>query len=420
MKKKLIIVPPKKCARCRSCVNNCDKSKSIPLNEAMARLFSVATFHASVEDAHLESALGRITAARHISKWDVPNRNVATKDGVAVNYERIFSSDSPFSPFETEDFEIVPMGSPVSDQYDTLLHAEQCSLTEGGIQVIEKPTRGQCVTWKGHSLEKGELIVDSHVRLRPGHLFMLRMGGVEIVKVIRKPRVAVIPIGDDIIQPGAPLAPGEMVEADGLYVKSLAEEYGGEAALLPPVGDDVERIQSALRDAARSYDLIAIIGGLGKGRSAYRDYTVTAVEGLGDVINHGVLVSPGGSPSLVAVIDGKPVLGIPGPPHAALIMADVLLKPVLNRYYKTDGFSRPKVWAELMSDFQPRGDTEWHVRIHLKRNGQGYEVYPVAEMGDTVENIAASNGVVKIPPRKAFARGERIEVEILSEIIGGH
>jgi molybdopterin biosynthesis enzyme len=100
-------------------------------------------------------------------------------------------------------------------------------------------------------------------------------------------------------------------------------------------------------------------------------------------------------------------------------MADVLLKPVLNRYYKTDSFSRPKVWAALMSDFQPRGDTEWYVRVHLKRNGQGYEVYPVAEMGDTVENIAASSGVVKIPPGKAFTKGARIEAEILSEIIDG-
>jgi molybdopterin biosynthesis enzyme len=384
----------------------------------MARLSDAVTFHASAEEVGLENALGRVTAAPQSSKWDVPCCNVAAKDGVAVNYERIFSSDPAFSPFETDDFEIAPMGSPVADQYDTLLHAEQCRLTEKGIQVIEKPVRGQCVTWKGHALEAGERIVDAHVRLRPGHLFMLRMGGVELVKVIRKPRVIVIPVGDDIIQPGAPLSPGKTIEADGLYVKLLAEEHGGEATLSPPVGDDVKEIWSALRDAVRSYDLIAVIGGLGKGRSAYRDYTLTAVEGLGKVINHGVLISPGGSPSLIAAIDGKPVLGIPGPPHAALIMAEVLLKPVLRRYFKTNAFSRPKVWSTLMSDYQPRGDTEWHVRVHLKRNGQNYEVYPVSEPGDTVENIATANGVVKISPGGTFVKGGRIEAEIISEITG--
>ncbi|MEL7609353.1 MAG: molybdopterin-binding protein [Bacillota bacterium] len=326
MKKPSIVVPPKACGDCRDCSNHCGKSAPVPLDAALDRLFHAVRLEPVAEDVPVEQAADRITARRHCAAVTTPNCNVAMKDGVAVNWAGIGEkTDAPFRPFMTDRYKIVPMGAPVPGVFDTLLHAEQCRNTAEGMLIFERPVPGQCISYEGSSLEEGEQILPADVRLRADHLMMLRMGGVESVSVLKKPRVAIIPTGRDLV-PGGIVPPyGKKIESVGIYVKALAEGYEASADLFAPAGDDALELSSVLVYAAKRYDVIAVIGGVGKGKSVYNDHTVSAVEKVGTVVQHGVLVHPGGSPSLLAQIGGTPVLGIPGPPHAALIMADLLV-----------------------------------------------------------------------------------------------
>ncbi len=414
MKKPSIVVPPKACGDCRDCSNHCHKSLPIPLDEAFNKLFQTVRLKPAINDVPLELAAGKITARKHCSVITTPNCNVAMKDGIAVNWREIGGEeDAEFQPFATSAYAVVPMGAPVPDKYDTLLHAEQCRNTKEGVRILERPVPGQCISYAGSALEAGEEIIPAGVRLRPEHLMMLRMGGVETVSVLKKPRVAVIPTGQDLVPGGVTPPYGKKVESVGIYVKAAAERYGAHAVLYAPTGDDAQELGQILQYAAECYDVIAVVGGVGKGRSAYNDDTVSAVETVGTVVQHGVLVHPGGSPSLLAKVGGKPVLGIPGPPHAAVVMAELLLGGVLDRYYGGRYFQRPQVCATLMADYQPRRNTDWYVRVHVRRTGMGFAAFPVTSMGDTVDNLVMANGILEIEPGLEYQQGCEVSVELL-------
>jgi|GEM_PF-4093496 len=415
MKKPSVAVPPKACGDCRDCSNHCRRSLPVPLGEALEKLFRAVKPEPLSSDVPLELAAGRITARRHCASLTVPNCNVAMKDGVAVNWRDIGTKeDAEFRPFLTDAYAAVPMGAPVPGAYDTLLHAEQCRNTKDGMLILERPVPGQCISYEGSSLEEGDEILAAGVKLCAEHLMMLRMGGVETVSVLKKPRVAVIPTGAELVPGGVAPPMGKKTESVGIYVKAVAERYGAYAVLFAPVGDDAEELGQILRHAAEHYDVIAVIGGVGKGRSAYNDYTVSAVEAVGAVVQHGVLVHPGGAPSLLARVGAKPVLGIPGPPHAAVVMAELLLGGVLERYYGGRYCKRPRVRATLTEDLTPRKNADWYVRVHVKRAQDGLAVYPVASMGDTVENLVLANGMLKIEPGREYRRGSEATVELLA------
>ena len=415
MKKPSIVVPPKACGDCRDCSNHCHKSAPIPLDAAFNKLFQAVQLKPAIDDVPLELAAGRITARAHYSVLATPNCNVAMKDGVAVNWQEIGGKeDAEFHPFVTRAYAVVPMGAPVPDGCDTLLHAEQCRNQKNGMLILEPPVPGQCISYAGSVLEEGEKIIPAGIRLRPEHLMMLRMGGVETVSVFKRPRVAVIPTGQDLVPGGVTPPYGKKMESVGIYVKAVAERYGAQAVLYAPVGDDADELGRIIKNAAECCDVIAIIGGVGKGRSAYNDDTVSAVEAVGTVVQHGVLAHPGGSPSLLAQAEGKPVLGIPGPPHAAVVMAELLLGGVLDRYYGGRYFQRPRVRAILMSEYQPRKSSPWYVRVHVSKIARGLAVYPVSTMGDTVENLVIANGILKIEPEIQYQQGCEVNVELLT------
>lgn len=415
MKRSSIVMPPKACGDCRDCSNHCHKSAPVPLDAAFDQLFRAVQLKPAIDDVPLEIAAGRITARVHYSFLATPNCNVAMKDGIAVNWQEIGGKeDTEFYPFVTRAYAVVPMGAPVPDDYDTLLHAEQCRHQKDGMRILERPVPGQCISYAGSALEEGEEIIPSGVRLRPEHLMMLRMGGVETVSVLKKPRVAIIPTGQDLVPGGVTPPYGKKVESVGIYAKAVAERYGALAMLYAPAGDDADELGRMIQGAAECCDIIAVVGGVGKGRSAYSDYTVSAVEAVGTLVQHGVLVHPGGPPSLLAHVKGKPVLGIPGPPHAAVIMAELLLGGVLNRYYGARYFQRPRVRAILMCEYQPRKNSSWYIRVHVRKSARGFAVYPVKSMGDTVENLVAANGILKIEPEIQYQQGCEVNVEFLT------
>lgn len=234
------------------------------------------------------------------------------------------------------------------------------------------------------------------------------------MSVLKKPRVAVIPTGSDLVPGGVTPPTGKKVESVGIYVKAVAERYGAHAVLFAPAEDGAQELGRTLQQAAQCCDMLAVIGGVGKGRSAYNDYTVAAVEAVGTVIQHGVLVHPGGSPSLLAKVGEKPVLGIPGPPHAAVVMAELLLGGTLDRYYGGRYFQRPRVRATLTEDFTPRKSADWYVRVHVRSAPGGFAAHPVASMGDTVENLVLANGILKIEPGREYRQGGEATVELLA------
>lgn len=417
-KRRPLYLAPSSCETCHSCVNHCRRAEPIPLEDAFEALWEKVRLEPSTETVALTDALGRVSATEVHSQQMVPNTNCASKDCVAVRWDDLVARyEAHGLPFWCEDFSIAPMGGTVEDRYDTLLHAEQCQLRpDGRLRVLAMPQQYQCLMWSGTSLQLEERIVACDAHLGPGHLSMLRMGGIEHVEVKSRPRARIIPTGDDLVAPGEPVGPGQRIESNGIYIQALLETLGARCSIGAIEAGRAEDIARALADAVADHDLVVVVGGIGKGRTSYGDHALDAIEMLGEVITHGVLVSPGGAPTVVAHINGTAVIGIPGPAHAALVMADQVLTPIIARYYRNPCVVRSFLHAELAAEFCPRSQSVWYTRVHVRRRGDAYLVYPPVEPGDTVDNFIDCNGELRVLPGGEYPVGAAVAVRLLCDV----
>ena len=332
------------------------------------------------------------------------------KDGVAV-----LSKDAMQVGCFISNWQKVPMGMPVQPEYDTLLHAEQCRFCDDGrLELLDIPVAGQCITPRGSALEVGEKITAQGVKLRPSYLAQLRMGGVEELTVFAKPQITILPVGDELMPAGAYVPEDSLkrAESDSIFLRTTLERLGAEARVAELLPDSCEKIQEAIVRELPKSDLLVIIGGIGKGGEIYNDYALAAVEGLGKVIQHGVLLSPGGSPVLFGVVDGKPVIGLPGPPHAILAMAEPVMAPVLCRYLQAMPEKRPQLRAKLLNEIKGR-ESLWYFRMRLTRIAGEYWLAPLDRPGDTVETFVDAEALFVIQPGSVCQKGDEVCVELL-------
>lgn len=416
MEKKTIIIPPSSCDSCRGCSNSCyEKGAYTPLETARNSFLEKFDFNRETEFILLKESLGRVLAEDIFSNLNYPKENIAMHDGVAVNYE-VFENYSQIIKGleEGKDYIFSSMGSKIPDCFDTLIHAEKVKIKENGeIEFIEKPILNQEIKWKGFDIKIGEKLVEKYTKLQPIHLSIMKMGGIKEVKVIKKPRVAIIPTGNELISEESDFNSNKVIESNGIFVEATLQEHNAYPVLYSIVPDDKNLLKEKILSIVDKSEIIVIIGGVGKGRENYNDYTVSVVEELGEIISHGILISPG-RPTLLGTIKGKPIVGIPGPPHAAIIVTEQFLPQLIEKYYKVNMKERVKVNAVLMQDFKSRRNSHWVNRVDVKWNGSQYEVYSVKRLGDNVDNFVNAKGIAIFSPEKeVYKKGEDIEIELL-------
>lgn len=420
--KKSVIVPPKTCADlCKDCSNHCEKKiVQVPTVEQALDLWLGAFPPASpaAEIIPLSQGAGRVLAEPVFAKMNVPVDNCATHDGIAIHFE---SCEAKFKTqpciLQPDEFFHCPMGTAIPEPFDSIAHAEQCRIhPDGTATLMEMPVQYQSVKIKGTYVGSGEKLADADEVLSPSHLALMQYTGHTSVLVKRKTRLSIIPVGNDLVLPGQTPASGQYIECDSIYIQAVAAQYGGEAAVLPIVPDDSGEIADAMSQALQDCDILVVIGGVGKGEMNYGDHTLKAVREMGKILCHGVQLGPGGKNMLLAQISGKPVLGIPGPPHAAIIMTEYFLPPIFQWHLQCAVYRRPEVEAVLEQDFPSRGGGTniWEPRIHLRESEQGYTACLVGNMGETVENfITASASVAVTGDLSQYKKGKKVKARLL-------
>ncbi|SHI18708.1 molybdopterin molybdotransferase [Sporobacter termitidis DSM 10068] len=417
-----VVVPPKPCVdACKDCSYQCTQ-KIVPVptvGEALDMwLDGICFSNVETETVELSDALNRVSAAPVYAKFDIPAANCAMHDGIAVcraHCEDKFASGN--HTLLPDAFRHCPMGSVIPEQFDSIAHAEQCCLNDDGTATLfQLPVLYQSVQLKGASIAGGEKLMEADEKLSPSHLAILQYTGHTAVRVKRRPRIAVIPVGDDLKAPGEVPAPGQSIDCDSIYVRATALQCGAEAMVSRLVPDDGAAIAEAIRRELPTCDILVVIGGVGKGEHRYGDHTVAAVREMGRISCYGVLLGPGGKNLLLASVEGKPVLGIPGPPHAAIIMTEYFLPPIIEHWLGCPCYERQTVEATLAEDFPTRGGGKsiWEPRLRLEMTGQGYSARIVERMGDTVDNFinaAASVAVTGDPAQ--FKAGGKVRVKLL-------
>ena len=383
-----------------------------PVAEAKERFLSREWCLCAEEDVPVPEAVGRVTARAVFAKLSSPHYHAAAMDGVAVcAVDTVGASEtSPkrlrlgVQAFPVDTGNALPQGC------DAVIMAEE--LTEQGddVEIIASVAPWQHVRPIGEDIVATEMLLPAGHRLRGMDAGALLAGGISLAPVRKKPRVTVIPTGNELVTPGTEPKAGQIIEYNSTVFSSLVEEWGGEAIRHEIVRDDFPKIKEAVLQAARSNDVVLINAGSSAGR---RDYTADVIAELGEVLIHGVAVRPG-KPVILGVVEGKPVIGVPGYPVSAVVALELFLKPLLYRLQGQVEPVRPLLQAVFSRQVtSPLSAEEW-VRVKVGRVGEQYVATPLPRGSGVITSLVRADGIVRIPqPKEGLLAGEKVDVELL-------
>ena len=381
---------------------------------ALAALFEKWEPSAETEVIPLEEALGRVPVGEYRALHSIPVVRASAMDGVAVDSARFAEGMPDMSGWKRGvDFDRADTGDDFDDRFDAVIRIEDATLLpEGGLVIREgvQVTPGMNVKGVGSSFRKGTKLIDSGLPLRPTDLAALAMGGILDVEVYKKPRIAFIPTGSELIPIGAPLRRGCNYDTNSLMVRLSLEEMGAECLCLPIVPDDPEKLKRALYEALDKADAVIINGGSSKGSE---DFNTRLLASEGELLFHGVAAAPG-RPMGISIIKGKPVINMAGPALAAFFSLEWCLRAIVCRCLGLPVPEKQKIRGVLTQDFRGGAPLDVLSRMEVRRTGNGYTVTPLGRGKADLPALLRTNAMYISPKGgRSYAAGDEIEVELL-------
>src|SRR6266446_5478979 len=371
-----------------------DQFLNILSREEALKRFEAALFPRATpsEQRPLSDALGCALAQDIVAPIDVPPFDRSNVDGFAVrsadlasaseatpvrimlNDEVITCGTAPIRPVLSGTATSIATGGPVPRGADAIVMVEHTQpVGDRAIEIRRAASPGQFISYAGSDIARGEALLRAGTVIGSREIGMLAASGIAQVSVARRPRIAVISTGDELVQPGQPLRPAEIYDTNGAIVAAAVNENGGEAVFLGAIADDEEQLEAAMRKALESSDMLVLSGGTSKGAGDV-SHRIIARLGKPGIIAHGVALKPG-KPLCLAVCGGKPVVILPGFPTSAMFTFHDMIVPV-------------RIASEL-------GRTEF-VMVSLAESDRGLIAYPSGKGSGAITSFAQADGFLRI------------------------
>ncbi len=402
----------------------------VTIEEAHAELYKYFKARpGSIDEVPTSEAMGRTLAEDVIAKIDVPGFDRAAMDGYAVIAEDTFGADDDnpkrlqivgrceagrqvsISTRKGETIEI-STGAPIPRGSNAVVMVEYTGRTNLTVEIYRPVVPGENVAAAGSDIMAGELVLRKGETITPREIGVLAALGEEKVKVFRKPRIAILSTGNELLPPGARLEYGKIYDINASAIAASVIECGGEPMNLGITTDDPAIMEEKLRQALQDADMVLTSGSTSAGAG---DLVYGIIDNLGKpgVLVHGISVKPG-KPALVAVVDGKPLVGLPGYPTSALMIFHALVAPVLR---SMSGLARrPVIVLDAKLAFKTmsaKGRREL-LPVHLTHAATGeYLAYPALGGSGAITSFSLSDGFIDIPDTVEFLEeGEQVKVNL--------
>jgi molybdopterin molybdotransferase len=407
----------------------------LPPDDARALLFSHITAVLSPETIATEEALGRVTAVAVHSPHALPAFRRSTMDGYAVKAANTYGASESLPAFLNVIGE-VPMGQSA----DVVLHSGEAAIVHTGgmipetadavvqvehtqsltpdpqipyeIEVMKAVAVGQNVLQEGEDVGLNAEVLPAGHLLRPQDLGGLLALGITEITAVKQPLIAILATGDEVIPPAQTAGPGQIRDINSYTVAGLTKQAGGIPLVGGIVPDDLAALQTAAAQALAESDMLVMSAG---SSVSVRDMTVAVIDGLGEpgVLLHGVATRPG-KPTIVGVVGGKPVIGLPGNPVSAMVQFDMFGVPAI---YWLQGIKTPPrrglVWAQLTQNIASESGREDYVPARVEDGPEGLKATPVFGKSNLIYTLVNADGLLKVPLNKAgLLAGEWVEVRL--------
>jgi molybdenum cofactor synthesis domain-containing protein len=381
-------------------------TSTISIDEARRRLAAGVRPIERTKTVGLINAEGRVAAADVSSSISVPPFARSAMDGYAVVasdttgasserpvrlriLDRVYTGQTPRTRVEPGAAVEIATGAPLPDGADAVVMVEETARAgEDAVDVLAAASTGQNIGRQGADITAGDFVVRRGDRLNPSRVGALAAIGCSDVLVYARPRVAILSTGNEVVEPGAPLAGAQIYDVNRFTLSAVVNAHGGAADPRPPVVDTLDALTAAL-DACRDADIVIFSGGSSVGE---RDLVVDLVAARGSMIFHGIAVKPG-KPTAFATVDGKPFFGMPGNPTSCLSNAYILLVPFLRATARLPIFAPHTVRAPLGARIvSPAGRHQFYtVRL---RDGVAY---PAFKGSGEITSLSKADGYIEIP-----------------------
>lgn len=375
----------------------------LTLEEAYRRLLARASL-TDAERLPLTEALGRVLVEpRVVAAVDVPPFANSAMDGFAVR-----AADAPGSLRVVAEVSAgagelpvvepgtavrIMTGAPIPPGADTVVPLEEASEDAGSVSIPAPTRRGRHVRAAAHDTRAGEEICITDA-LTPAKIGVLASIGIGAVDVRRRPVVAIISTGNELVGPGEPLGPGQIHDANSAALAAAVVDAGGIPLLLPRLRDEARPIESALAGAARDADLVVTSGGVSVGQ---HDYVRAVLESHGSLDFWRIAVQPG-KPLAVGELGGATVIGLPGNPVSALVTFELFVRPVIRAMQGLAGDGRLHVRATPTERMRKDPDRRAFLRVNVWREDGDIHARPAGgQQSSQLRPLADGNALLVVP-----------------------
>ncbi|MEJ2412350.1 MAG: molybdopterin-binding protein [Anaerolineales bacterium] len=384
--------------------------------EALQKLFTLVNLEPEPEETSTDRALGRVTSYDILSPQDLPDFRRSTVDGYAVlakdtngaseslpAYLQLAGEVNMGQParllLDSAECALIHTGGMLPENADAVVMLEDTQqLTAAEIEVYKPVAPGQNLIEIGEDVAAGDVVIPRGTKLGPAEIGGLMALGITSLETAKPPRIGIISSGDEVIPPYQVPTPGQVRDVNSYTLGSLIQKLGGIGIHYGIISDNRDDMREALAKGLQECDHLIVTAG---SSASARDLTAEIMDELGDpgVLVHGLHIKPG-KPTILALAGRQVMIGLPGNPVSALVIAQVLVKPIIERSLGVEdsGFL-PTLDAELTVNISSQaGREDWIPVKVVKDSGAGFRAEPVFGRSNLIFILVRADGLVRIPP----------------------
>ena len=404
---------------------------NIPLEKAVedyVNLLEKNGFAPKTETVPVQSLAGRITAKAVYAKICAPHYAASAMDGIALRAKDSFGAgETTPVTLEENQFIVVDTGDPVPEGCDAVIMIEDVVKAEdGSVRIYAPAAPWQHIRQIGEDICAGEMIMPSFMKITPAAVGSMIAGGISEAEVIKKPVIGIIPTGDEIVPPCPDPKPGDILEFNSSIFSSMVAQWGAEPRVYPIVKDKFELIREAVESACNDCDMVILNAGSSAGRD---DYSTKAIEELGEVLYHGIAIKPG-KPAILGCRGDKAILGVPGYPVSGIIVIEQILKPIIEKWFRSGAKEEKELDAVLTRPVVSGLKYKEYVRVRMGYVGDRLMASPLSRGAGVVSSFMKADGIITVPQNtEGYEAGERVKVRLMTDearlkntlvVIGSH
>lgn len=392
-------------------------------------LESLGDIRLGSETINTIDALNRVTSKSiYAAKCD-PMYNASAMDGIEVLSENTqsASNDNPKILKLGVDFEYVNTGNPIKKEYNSEIMIEDVMvIDEFTVSIIKPAYPYQNVRVKGESIVEGEMVLKNNSLIRAQDIGAIYASCNDVIEVYKKPLVGIIPTGNEMVNDKNELKNGKLMESNSKMFKALVETNHATANIYDICLDDKELLKERLLKAVKENDLVIINAGSSAGT---KDYTVDIISELGTVFAHGIAIKPG-KPTILGVIDNKPVIGIPGYPVSAFLVFDLFVKPILLKMQCIRDDESQYIECTLSRNIVSSLKNAEYVRMNIGYVNNKFVATPLERGAAQIMSLVKADGLLYIDRlSEGYNEGDLVKVKLIKplsviknnlSIIGSH